>query len=125
MDETFSMSFEQQEMASVMEVLDLALNLSNFVLMCSFGFGRASNAAPRVLGCSQGFQDEDYRFERTGDVQDGWEAIVFADAYISEQESLGGIVIEEQCETVGNNLYYRNVDLTIIAADGETHDFRH
>lgn len=77
--------------------------------MCSSEFGRFSgnssnrrlNVAPSVKGCSVGLDADDYRFKRSGSLQDGWDAIVcFAASYVSEVESFDGVSLGSQCSPI-------------------------
>lgn len=82
-DETFSMqAFEQSLLLEAAErIAQGLLEEDYYPFVCVFGFGAADTS--KLLGCSLGFDSSGIDLERTGSVEDGWEATISAVNYFN------------------------------------------
>lgn len=103
MDESASMSGEQvflrnDAMPGVIE--DIRIRLQKQVFVCSYGYPASGSFPGRVVGCSAGFDVDDYAFVTSGGgTEDGWAAIENADAHAKNLTEIDGIQLSS-CSSV-------------------------
>lgn len=99
MDESFSMGVEQAIFPGIVQQIVSNLEAEGWnVFVCSFGFASFSrDNNPYVKGCSMGYNAMDFEYEKTGSVEDGYEAIRFALDHWSSLGEINGMILDEIC----------------------------
>jgi hypothetical protein len=100
MDESYSMEVVQAMVRDSMDTIvastQLQSNQDYRVFVCTFGFVNTNTVKK---GCSLGFDENDYVFERIGTMEDGWNAILYADEYFATLSEIEGMPLD-QCDFV-------------------------
>lgn len=103
-DETFSMrAADQSALLVAAERIAQGLQgdaLDYYPFVCVFGFGAFGAPSSKLFGCSLGFDatNTDIEFDRSGSVEDGWEALVSAVNFFSMKPlEINGISREIDC----------------------------